>query len=91
MIAVIKTSPKCEAILKQGQEREQIKRQLFGPLRNGSNSFECDFIHLFIQINIYWILPVYWIGQDTEATFPTLKAFTLRGKDGYKNIRETMQ
>lgn len=57
MIAMIKSSPKCEAVLKQGQEREQIKRQLLGPLWNGSNSFESEFIHSFIYSHKYLLNP----------------------------------
>lgn len=45
MIAMIKTSPNCEAILKQEQWRQQIKRHL-GP-------FKMEVIHLSVISFIY--------------------------------------
>lgn len=46
MIAMIKTSPNCEATLKQGQWREQIDWQLFGSLQR-------EIMHLNVISFIY--------------------------------------
>lgn len=92
MIAMIKTSPNCEAILKQGRWKEQIERQLFGSLQSESNSFKCDFIQLFIQTNIYQLLTIYSeLGERLRSPFLLSVSSLFRGKSGHKSICKTMQ